>query len=217
MPPKTHTKSRDDDSSPRPSKRVKTSSAASIPLGKKFVDGDGNPYWELGGRLRRVTVSKFKGSHLISIREHYEKDGKILPGKKGISLSVDQLNSLLSVLPQIDIYLADNDIELTRPMYGLLNTGDDASKQQQKGKGKTDDKEEEEHEEAEGAEERREEEIGEGEYKKEEEEGKGEEEEEKEEVKPKRKPVQKKAEPKQKKAKERARPKKRVHSDAESD
>jgi len=29
-----------------------------------------------------MTVSEYKGSTLIGIREHFEKDGKTLPGKK---------------------------------------------------------------------------------------------------------------------------------------
>ena len=41
---------------------------------------------QLGGRLRRVTVSEFKGNVLISVREYYEKDGRFLPGKKVYSI-----------------------------------------------------------------------------------------------------------------------------------
>lgn len=36
---------------------------------------------QLSGK-RRITVSDFKGLTMISIREYYEKDGKMLPGKK---------------------------------------------------------------------------------------------------------------------------------------
>lgn len=31
---------------------------------------------------KRVTVSEFKGKMLVSVREFYEKEGQMLPGKK---------------------------------------------------------------------------------------------------------------------------------------
>ena len=45
------------------------------------VDSNSDPYWEIS-RLRRVTVSAFKGRTMVNVREYYEKDGLELPGKK---------------------------------------------------------------------------------------------------------------------------------------
>lgn len=38
-------------------------------------------YFQLSNK-RRVGVSQFRKACLINIREYYEKDGKMLPGKK---------------------------------------------------------------------------------------------------------------------------------------
>ena len=39
-------------------------------------------FLQLGNR-KFATVSEFKGKTLVQIREYYEKDGQMLPGKKG--------------------------------------------------------------------------------------------------------------------------------------
>lgn len=57
----------------------RTSRALSSGAGK--VDANGDVYWEIS-RLRRVTVSEFRGRTMVNIREYYEKDGNELPGKK---------------------------------------------------------------------------------------------------------------------------------------
>ncbi|KAI7184933.1 hypothetical protein KC363_g7434 [Hortaea werneckii] len=79
-------------------------------------DDDGNEFWEISGK-RRVQVSTFKGSIFVGIREFYEKDGKMLPGKKGISLSVDQYNAVVEIMPQIEQVLKNKNVEVARPDY----------------------------------------------------------------------------------------------------
>ncbi|KAH9520424.1 Transcriptional coactivator [Bulinus truncatus] len=53
-------------------------------------------------KMRFATVSEFRGKAMVSIREYYEKDGDLRPGKKGISLSVDQWQALKEKIPEID-------------------------------------------------------------------------------------------------------------------
>ena len=36
-------------------------------------------------KMRFASVSEFKGKKYVNIREYYEKDGEMLPGRKGIS------------------------------------------------------------------------------------------------------------------------------------
>ncbi|KAK4122482.1 PC4-domain-containing protein [Parathielavia appendiculata] len=65
-------------------------------------DAEGNPYWEIGNN-RRIGSSQFKGATLVNIREYYTApDGELRPGKKGISLSLDQYKALLRIIPQLN-------------------------------------------------------------------------------------------------------------------
>ncbi|OBA14781.1 uncharacterized protein OGAPODRAFT_9040 [Ogataea polymorpha] len=58
--------------------------------------------FELGSEKRRVSVRKFKGATLVDIREYYQKEGKWLPGSKGIALTEDQWRALRGLIGQID-------------------------------------------------------------------------------------------------------------------
>ena len=60
--------------------------------GGALVDDNGDVYWELS-RLRRITISEFKGKRMVNVREYYEKEGAVLPGKK-----VGQFSSLVCLL-----------------------------------------------------------------------------------------------------------------------
>jgi len=62
------------------------------------------------GRMRYAAVSEFKGKKMVSIREYYQNDaGEERPGKKGISLSVEQWEKLKSHIKEIDSELQQDD------------------------------------------------------------------------------------------------------------
>ncbi|XP_022925285.1 RNA polymerase II transcriptional coactivator KIWI-like [Cucurbita moschata] len=57
---------------------------------------------------RRVMVRNWQGKIVVDIREFYVKDGKEMPGKKGISLSLDQWNVLRNHVEEIDKAVNEN-------------------------------------------------------------------------------------------------------------
>jgi hypothetical protein len=65
------------------------------------LNEDGEEYWALT-KSKRLSVGKFKGSVNISMREYFEKDGKWLPTKKGITLSTESWKLLKSLIADID-------------------------------------------------------------------------------------------------------------------
>ncbi|KAE9378061.1 PC4-domain-containing protein [Stipitochalara longipes BDJ] len=97
----------DDEGSAPKTKKAKKANASSSSNTK-------NKFFELssGRTPRRVEVSDFKGSKLVNIREYYEKDDEWLPGKKGISLSIDQYKALLQAIPAINAQLKEMGIAL---------------------------------------------------------------------------------------------------------
>ncbi len=61
---------------------------------------------------RQARVSSFKGQLYVNIREWYEKDGSLAPGK-GISLQVPMWNELTASLDAIATAISDEDTDYT--------------------------------------------------------------------------------------------------------
>jgi len=70
----------------------------STPEGDKYIDL---------GKKKRATVRTFKGNTLLDIREFYGGNGDEKPGKKGISLTVDQWQALKQSTTIIDSLFAE--------------------------------------------------------------------------------------------------------------
>ncbi|XP_020799183.1 RNA polymerase II transcriptional coactivator [Drosophila serrata] len=86
-----------EDRNPPASKKAKETPAAEG--AKKGAAGGSGP-WVLE-KLRQVRINEFRGRKMVDIREHYEKNGEIMPGKKGISLSIQQWKKLLEMADEI--------------------------------------------------------------------------------------------------------------------
>ncbi|EEP76046.1 predicted protein [Uncinocarpus reesii 1704] len=97
-------------------KKIKPTGQSSKSIEPK-TDSNGDPYWEIS-RQRRVTVSSFKGRTMINVREYYEKGGQDLPGKKGISMTLEQFNALVALLPNLEEVVKQKGGTITRPEYG---------------------------------------------------------------------------------------------------
>ncbi|CAH1123000.1 unnamed protein product [Ceutorhynchus assimilis] len=62
---------------------------------------DSEPTWDLG-KNRFVKLSDFKGQTYINIREFYDANGTLKPGKKGIALTPEQWQRLRASVDHID-------------------------------------------------------------------------------------------------------------------
>ncbi|XP_061704151.1 RNA polymerase II transcriptional coactivator-like [Cydia pomonella] len=81
-----------------------------VPPEKKAKMGsrttDKEPTWVLEGK-KLVKVREFKGKNYVDIREFYEKNGDLLPGKKGISLTPEQWRKLLTLAEEVNEELSN--------------------------------------------------------------------------------------------------------------
>ncbi|KAI3681874.1 hypothetical protein L6452_36679 [Arctium lappa] len=64
-------------------------------------DGGGRVICKLPG-MRRVSIQKFRGTKLVSIREYYQKEGKVFPSGRGITLNSKQWSAFRSSFPDIE-------------------------------------------------------------------------------------------------------------------
>ncbi|XP_008781618.2 RNA polymerase II transcriptional coactivator KIWI-like [Phoenix dactylifera] len=76
-------------------------------LAKAESDDDGIVVCEIS-KNRRVSVRSWQGKVVVDIREFYIKDGKQLPGRKGISLPLDQWKVLRDHIEEIDEAVKEN-------------------------------------------------------------------------------------------------------------
>ncbi|KAL8130558.1 hypothetical protein V2J09_019713 [Rumex salicifolius] len=70
-------------------------------------DNDSTVVCEIS-KNRRVSVRSWQGKPIVDIREFYVKDGKQMPGKKGISLTMDQWKVLKEHVNEIDQAVGEN-------------------------------------------------------------------------------------------------------------
>ncbi|KUM58612.1 hypothetical protein ACN42_g8545 [Penicillium freii] len=107
---------RSSESGAEPDNNVRPKKAKVNTTAEAKTDSNGDRYWEIS-KMRRVTISSFRGKTQVNVREYYEKDGQELPGKKGISMPVDQFAAIISILPEIEQTLKENGEILPRPVY----------------------------------------------------------------------------------------------------
>jgi Transcriptional Coactivator p15 (PC4). len=72
---------RSSESGAEPDNSVRPKKAKVNTIAEAKTDPNGDRYWEIS-RMRRVTISSFRGKTQVNVREYYEKDGQVLPGKK---------------------------------------------------------------------------------------------------------------------------------------
>ena len=53
--------------------------------------------------MRFVSVSEFRGKKYVNIREFYEKNGQLLPGKKGMKITI-RMKRLNICIGRIELY-----------------------------------------------------------------------------------------------------------------
>ncbi|XP_067000833.1 RNA polymerase II transcriptional coactivator [Anabrus simplex] len=104
--PKNKGKRDDDDSTSdsgpddlNPPKKSKASASGKSSASRK--EDEEEPTWVLESK-RLLKVREFKGKLYIDIREYYEADGELKPGKKGISLSTSQWRKLKDIVEEVD-------------------------------------------------------------------------------------------------------------------
>ncbi|GMI03680.1 hypothetical protein TrLO_g10728 [Triparma laevis f. longispina] len=94
-------------------------SSAPVDASAIFTKVDNNGQEEFRAKLtdkgmKRLTVSSYRGAKTIHIREYYEKDGKEMPGKKGIMMTMPQFEALRKTLTDGSFDWACDQIEVNK-------------------------------------------------------------------------------------------------------
>jgi len=119
----------DNDDSDEAPKSKKTKKEGK-PNAKSTVEAE-RKFWALssGRNPRRIEISELRDVKLINIREYYEKDEQMLPGKKGISLTIEQYKALLRAIPQVNANLRKMGIEVEAEAAGVEDSEADEATQ----------------------------------------------------------------------------------------
>ncbi|KAH3741649.1 activated RNA polymerase II transcriptional coactivator p15-like [Dreissena polymorpha] len=83
----------------KPKEKPEKQTSKAKPKGDKGPNGE---YMFQIANMRFATVSEFRGKVMVGIREFYNADGEMRPGKKGISLPMDQWKRLKDQIEDID-------------------------------------------------------------------------------------------------------------------
>ncbi|KAI0399418.1 transcriptional Coactivator p15-domain-containing protein [Xylaria palmicola] len=102
----------------KPSKKPKTKASAETDSTK---DNEGNSFWPLSA-TRRLVVQDFKGKTFVNIREYYDSNGELKPGKKGIMLNLEQYDALLAAIPAINAELQSKGHAIPDVLANATNT-----------------------------------------------------------------------------------------------
>lgn len=63
---------------------------------------------DIGKRNVKIEASEFKGKWYVGIRQWYEQDGEMKPGNKGINLSIEEWDELVSNIEELDTEIHRN-------------------------------------------------------------------------------------------------------------
>nr|XP_034356949.1 activated RNA polymerase II transcriptional coactivator p15-like [Arvicanthis niloticus] len=85
----------------KPVKKQKPGETSRALASSKQSSGDDNMFQV--GKMRYVSVRDFKGKILIDIKEYWmDSEGEMKPGRKGISLNMEQWSQLKEQISDID-------------------------------------------------------------------------------------------------------------------
>ena len=56
---------------------------------------------DIGNRNIKIEPSEYRGRWYVSIREWYEQDGELKPGRKGINLSIEEWNEIVDKFDEL--------------------------------------------------------------------------------------------------------------------